>query len=1044
MAVRLTGTWHCEGENLTQNDIEIPGTVNAAGIGQKITKDTEWISGLYNPFWFEREEYKSCTDGDFHVPFLAQPETFYNGIVCYSKTFSVENAGNYYLFIEISKWKLEAFFDGKPVGTNESLCTPFVFGPVFLDKGSHSVSVKVDNSLQYNYRPDAHTVSDSLGANFNGLCGKVCLYTADEYTEILEQRKQYAKTHPVSVVTKGRNIVINGKATYMRGTHFGGDFPLTGYPNTDYPYWEKLIHTVKDYGFNFIRCHSFCPPESAFLAADGAGVFFQVECGMWNTFNPSDKVMYDVLLRETRSILETFGHHPSFALLSPTNEPGGNWYSTLEKWVADAKEINKELGFEGRRIFTAQSGWFYDKAPKDVTGTDYLYFHRSAYGPIHGGMIRNRWGFNGRDYSASLEGCRLPVISHEMGQWCAYPDFNVIGKYTGCLKPGNFRIFAENAKQNDVLRFNSDFAYCSGKNQVRFLKEEFEANFRTPEITGFEYLDLHDYSGQGTALVGILDPFWDNKGYVTKEEFKCFNSDVVILTRIKSYVLTNTERLVTPVEICNFSGEDIEGATLSWILCDGSCDGNPSDTREASDSKTPDTREASDAKTGEADNKIRHVKASGKIEAPVIKCGQNTTIGCIDTALSFVKTSESLCLKLSIQTEKGVISENRWDITVFVKDITEYDVGTDLPDTDTVNTTCSEKNVILCRTFESADKFLKAGKTVIFNPYLSDLDHDCPSLSIKNAYWNAQMGPRWERNQGLCIDTESPLMKYFPTGKSGGWEWENILDRARAFNFPAKYKTIVRPIDDWNRNFPLSMIFEGKIGKGKMIFVSADLSGSFEERPAAYSLRKALERYASSDDFNPGQEIDREDILRHIKPLYRGCDIIGEILANGVKNENSVNISDINPNIPFVINPSEFPVNFEIRLRKKVFVNSLYVLPIQNDRDFPGVIKDYEITAEGKKVSGTFRNTFNTCQSDTIGVFTDKIVFTVKSAYGMGKTSRFVERENGYVRVAAVEPLAVSLAVLGVDFSDDSFETFRTDDKFWTGSAESRHREIDV
>ena len=110
--------------------------------------------------------------------------------------------------------------------------------------------------------------------------------------------------------------------------------------------------------------------------------------------------------------------------------------------------------------------------------TDYLYFHRSAYGPILGGNIRNHEGWKGKDYRPSLEGATLPVIAHEMGQWCAYPDFSVIDKFTGYLQPSNYRAFKASAERAQLLKYNSQFAHNSGKQQVRLYKEELEANLR--------------------------------------------------------------------------------------------------------------------------------------------------------------------------------------------------------------------------------------------------------------------------------------------------------------------------------------------------------------------------------------------------------------------------------------------------------------------------------------------------------------------------------------------------------------------------------------
>ena len=87
-----------------------------------------------------------------------------------------------------------------------------------------------------------------------------------------------------------------------------------------------------------MRCHSYCPPEAAFAAADEMGIYLQPECGMWNHFEENIP-MLDVLKEETRRILEQFGHHPSFVLFSPTNEPSGNWYGVLRKWVEETKRI---------------------------------------------------------------------------------------------------------------------------------------------------------------------------------------------------------------------------------------------------------------------------------------------------------------------------------------------------------------------------------------------------------------------------------------------------------------------------------------------------------------------------------------------------------------------------------------------------------------------------------------------------------------------------------------------------------------------------------
>ncbi len=129
---------------------------------------------------------------------------------------------------------------------------------------------------------------------------------------------------------------------------------------------------------------------------------------------------------------------------------------------------------------------------------------------------RGPHGWLGKDYRKDVEDFKVPVIVHEMGQWCVYPNFDEVRKYTGPLKPKNFDIFRDSLTEHGMFDEWRDFLRASGKLQALCYKEEIEAALRTPGIGGFELLDLHDFPGQGTALVGVLDPFWDSKGYITR------------------------------------------------------------------------------------------------------------------------------------------------------------------------------------------------------------------------------------------------------------------------------------------------------------------------------------------------------------------------------------------------------------------------------------------------------------------------------------------------------------------------------------------------
>ena len=262
------------------------------------------------------------------------------------------------------------------------------------------------------------------------------------------------------------------------------------------------MKVIKAHGLNHIRFHSWCPPEAAFVAADEEGVYFQVECGLWATFGKENGVE-EWLERETERIVRAFGNHPSFVMLAHGNEPHGDHVGFLKNWV------NKWQAKDRRRLYTSGAGW------PVIPESDY----HSMYEP----RIQ-RWGeelksrINAQppattaDYSAWVEKYDAPIVSHEIGQWCAYPNFAEIEKYTGFLKAKNFELFRESLAAHHMGDQANDFLMASGKLQTICYKEDIESALRTPGFGGFQLLDLHDFPGQGTALVGVVDAFWEPKG----------------------------------------------------------------------------------------------------------------------------------------------------------------------------------------------------------------------------------------------------------------------------------------------------------------------------------------------------------------------------------------------------------------------------------------------------------------------------------------------------------------------------------------------------
>jgi len=77
-------------------------------------------------------------------------------------------------------------------------------------------------------------------------------------------------------------------------------------------------------------------------------------------------------------------------------------------------------------------------------------------------------------------------------------------------------------------------------------------------------------------------------------------------------------------------------------------------------------------------------------------------------------------------------------------------------------------------------------------------------------------------------------------------------------SFPRELRPVVEPIDDWNNPRPLGLIFEAKVGQGKLLFCAIDITSNLESRPAAAQLRQSLLAYMSSGGFNPKVTVNLE------------------------------------------------------------------------------------------------------------------------------------------------------------------------------------------
>ena len=630
---------------------------------------------------------------------------------------------------------------------------------------------------------------------------------------------------------KDRQFYINGRPLFLRGTVENCVFPETGYPAMDEDEWMRIFKKCKEYGLNHVRFHSYCPPEAAFCAADRVGIYLQPEGPSWPNHGVRLRRGMGIdqyLLDESKRIVDTYGHHPSFVMMAAGNEPAGDWVRYCDDWVKAMHD------YDSTRVYCGASvggGWAWDSGSQYHVkgGARGLDWDRRAPGSDDDYYSGIEFPRNYKDTVPN----RTPIIAHEQGQWCAFPDFKEIPQYTGAYKAGNLEIFRDLLRDNGMASQAEKFLMASGRLQTLCYKYEIERNLRTKDYAGFQLLGLNDYSGQGTALVGVLNAFWREKGYCTARQWREFCSPVVLLARFPKFVYTNDEMLQVPVEMMNaLYGPLAEGKAL-WQIWRG--DGS--------------------------------LYAADTISTGVIAVGKNHPLCTVTRSLADITEPTKMTLSVTL----GNIASNRWDFWVYPADAGDSEdsgiTGNSGFSGYSGYSGNSEKSLISEYTEltpEALEVLRKGGTVLLTAAGKVTLGSDVKQTYLP-VFWNTSwFKMRPPHTTGATIDTAHPLFKYgFPTDDWSNLNWWELLNKAQVMNLrelPADYQSPIQPIDTWHVSRKLGMLIEARVGKGRLLMTTMDISSDLKHRVVARQMRKAIVAYMQSDDFRPTLTLDASTV----------------------------------------------------------------------------------------------------------------------------------------------------------------------------------------
>ncbi|MBU6399323.1 MAG: discoidin domain-containing protein, partial [Verrucomicrobia bacterium] len=602
--------------------------------------------------------------------------------------------------------------------------------------------------------------------------------------------------------TAGTQFTMNGRPLFLRGTLECQVFPLTGYPPCEVEAWRRIFRIEKSYGLNFIRFHSWCPPEAAFAAADREGIVIQAEAPQANVNAGSDPQRDAFTEAELRRMIRTYGNHPSFCLLTLGNEYGGQ-SAWLTHWV------DMLIQADPRHLYSSPSAGQETTNRQWTEGT----FGRGVHGPGTTSDVR-----------AAIAHETVPPVGHEIGQWVVFPNFDEAQKYTGVMRPTNFEIIRDDLKAKGMLDLAPRFFQATGNQAGLLYKEEIELLLRTPGLAGFSLLDLHDYPGQGTATVGLLDPFWDAKGFIQPGQFRRFCGPVVPLLRMPKRTYTAGETFSAAAEIANYSAQDIRGATPYWTITDAR--GRP--------------------------------MAGGALDSLTAPTGRLSPLGAIRASLAKAAAPCQLTVTVGL---KGTRFSNGWNIWVYPDDAAPQPPA----------------NVVLSTAWDEPTKAaLAEGKTVLLLPAKQFL-HRSLGGSFLPTFWSPVWFPlqRPDTMSILCHPRQ-PLFAQFPTAFYSDWQWYDLQQNSRPVildHTPAGFRPLVQVIDNFARNHKLGDVFEARVGSGKLLVCTIDLTADLKSRPAARQFARSLFAYLGSPQFQPRHKLDIDLLDKLFLPTATGAHV---------------------------------------------------------------------------------------------------------------------------------------------------------------------------
>ncbi len=595
------------------------------------------------------------------------------------------------------------------------------------------------------------------------------------------------------LAVSGYKILLNGRPVYLRGSTEHCYFPETCNPHWNKAEYKDNIRKLKKVGFNWLRFHTWCPPEPYLDAADEEGIFVQIEVPRYST-----ECEWEDIIRLAR-------RHPSVIIVC-----GGNEDLIDESRIEELRQLaglckllapdclfNPQEGLHGVEYGEpANMGVTcnvpFEHNPQRLAA---LAEFSDVYGTFNAGSLSYFTGDfdNPAELDRGLTIYGKPCLAHEVGILGNYMNLNLEKRYANTYI--GTELFAGIRKYLDrsgLLKNASRYYLNSCQITGIIRKHTLENARRCSHLSGYDFLGGVDTHWHRCGYpCGILNEFYELKPGQSEREILAYNGESVLLLEVGCCrnILCG-EKFSRKIEASYWGQETISDSELTWycLLADGT------------------------------------ILRSGSIAVPMLIPGKITEIGSIDfTIPSLVEPAEAVLIcRLD---GKNVKLENEWNFWFFPA-VEAAAVGNKLTE--------KSPGMVSTRLTAGQLQYLTGGGSII-------LTDNFPMDMVAATFQPTQTG----RVSGdlATVIYDHPALNDFPHRGFCDWQFYSLLKDSRSMIFNndlIPFKPLIEIVSSFKHIRRKAALCEFKVGSGRLMMASLNFRN---EDPAACTLFQKLLQY---------------------------------------------------------------------------------------------------------------------------------------------------------------------------------------------------------